>query len=256
MKENTMKRKMLAGEPMGGAELALGCPLIGEMFSLAGFDFVQVDCQHGMWDDTTALQAFHHICLGPATPSVRVPDNDYAAIGRLLDRGALSIIVPMVNSREEAQRAVRAVRYPPLGARSGGAPTGYLTYGSDYSARADDEILLMVQIETQQAADAAEEILSVDGVDGCMIGPGDLSRTMGVDLSDAADRERHASVIREIREACVRVGKLPGIATGGRGAEQCLKDGFLFVLAVGDYAFVVNGAKDVMAWINDVRAAL
>ena len=88
-----------------------------------------------------------------------------------------------------------------------------------------------------------------------MIGPGDLSRTMGVDLSRPADRERHATVIREVRETCVRVGKLPGIATGGRGAEQCLKDGFLFVLAVGDYAFLNQGAHDVMEWLNGVRAA-
>ena len=172
------------------------------MFSLAGFDFVQVDCQHGV----------------------------------------------------EAQRAVEAVRYPPLGKRSGGGPTGYLSYGSDYSACANDEVLLMVQIETAQAAEAAAEILSVEGVDGCMIGPGDLSRTMGIDLSTPADRERHAAVIREIRETCVRVGKLPGIATGGQGAEQCLKDGFLFVLAVGDYSFLANGASEVVQWLNGVRA--
>ena len=254
VKLNTMKRKMLAGEPVVGAELAIGCPLVGEMFSLAGFDFVQVDCQHGVWDDTTAMQALHHILIGPATPSVRVPDNDYAAIGRLLDRGALSIIVPMVNSPAEAQSAVEAVRYPPLGKRSGGGPTGYLSYGSDYSACANDEVLLMVQIETAQAAEAAAEILSVEGVDGCMIGPGDLSRTMGIDLSKPADRERHAAVIREIRETCVRVGKLPGIATGGQGAEQCLKDGFLFVLAVGDYSFLANGASEVVQWLNGVRA--
>ena len=256
MKQNTMKRKMLAGQPVVGAELAIGSPVVGEIFSLAGFDFVQVDCQHGIWDDSTAFAAFHHICLGPATPSVRVPDNDYAAIGRLLDRGALSIIVPMVNSPEEAQRAAQAVRYPPHGSRSGGGPTGYLTYGNDYAACANDEVLLMVQIETQRAAEAAAEILSVDGVDGCMIGPSDLSKTMGVDLSQPADRERHARVIGDIRDTCIRVGKLPGIATGGRGAEQCLKDGFLFVLAMGDYGLLVDGGREAMQWVNEVRAAL
>ena len=88
MKANTMKRKMHAGEAVVGAELALGCPVVGEMFSLAGFDFVQVDMQHGMWTDDAALQAFHHICLGVATPSVRVQGNDYAAIGRVLEGGA------------------------------------------------------------------------------------------------------------------------------------------------------------------------
>jgi 4-hydroxy-2-oxoheptanedioate aldolase len=185
-----------------------------------------------------------------------VPDNDYATIGRLLDRGALSIIVPMVNSPEEAQRAARAVRYPPRGSRSGGGPTGYLTYGGDYATSADDEVLLMVQIETLPAAQAAAEILSVDGVDGCMIGPSDLSRSMGLDLSQPADRERHAQAIREIRDACVRVGKLPGIATGGRGAEQYLKEGFLFVLALGDYGLIAEGGRDALQWINEVRSAL
>ena len=256
VKHNTMKRKMLAGQPAVGAELALGCPVVGEMFSLAGFDVVQVDCQHGMWDDSSAFEAFHHICLGPATPSVRVPDNDYATIGRLLDRGALSIIVPMVNSPEEAQRAARAVRYPPRGSRSGGGPTGYLTYGADYATSADDEVLLMVQIETLPAAQAAAEILSVDGVDGCMIGPSDLSRSMGLDLSRPADRERHAQTIRQIRDDCVRVGKLPGIATGGRAAEQYLKEGFLFVLALGDYGLIAEGGRDALQWINEVRSAL
>ena len=253
MKQNTMKRKMLAGKPVVGAEIGIGSPIVGEMFSLAGFDFVQVDCQHGMWSDDTAMQAFHHICLGPATPSVRVPDNDYAGIGRLLDRGALSIIVPMVNSPEEAERAARAVRYPPQGARSGGAPTGYMTYGSDYVASANDEVLLMVQIETQPAAEAAAEILSVEGVDGCMIGPGDLSKSMGVDLSQPDDAERHRKVIADVRESCARVGKLPGIATGGKGAEQHIKEGFLFVLATGDYGFLVDGARDFMEWIDGVR---
>lgn len=253
MKRNTMKHKMLAGEPVVGAELALGSPVIGEMFSLAGFDFVQVDCQHGMWDEAGACEAFHRICLGPATPSVRVPDNDYAGIGRLLDRGALSIIVPMVNSPEEAQRAARAVRYPPHGARSGGGPAGYLTYGADYAAGANDEVLLMVQIETERAAQAAGEILSVAGVDGCMIGPGDLSRSMGLDLSRAPDRARHAQTIREIRDACLRAGKLPGIATGGRGAEQYLKEGYLFVLAMGDYALIADGGRATVQWINELR---
>jgi 4-hydroxy-2-oxoheptanedioate aldolase len=256
MKQNTMKRKMLAGSPAVGAELALGAPLVGEMLSLAGFDFVQVDFQHGMWDDTAAMQAFHHICVGPATPSVRAPHNDYAAIGRLLDRGALTVVVPMVNSAAEAEQAVQAVRYPPQGARSGGAPTGRLTYGDDYLAAANGEVLLMVQIETAAAAGSAEKILAVDGVDGCMIGPHDLGESIGLDASDSADRDRLATTIQAIREGCVRAGKLPGIATGPAGTEQYLKDGFMFVLAVGDYSFVADGARDVLKWVDELRASL
>jgi 2-keto-3-deoxy-L-rhamnonate aldolase RhmA len=248
---------MLAGEPVFGAELAIGSPLIGEIFSLAGFDFVQVDYQHGMWDDKTAMESFHNILLGPATPAVRVPDNDYAAIGRLLDRGAQSIIVPMVNSPAEAHRAVEAVRYPPLGSRSGGAPTGRMVYNpQEYNKVANDEILLMVQIETKQAVEQAEEILSVEGVDGCMIGPGDMARTYGWDLSDPKVREKHHQTILEVRDVCLRVGKLPGIATGGPAAETFLKEGFLFVLAVGDYAYVAQGAAETVKWLKTVKAEL
>jgi 4-hydroxy-2-oxoheptanedioate aldolase len=181
-----------------------------------------------------------------------VPDNDYAAIGRLLDRGALSIVVPMVNSPEEAERAAQAVRFPPRGNRSGGAPAGRMTYGADYADSADDEILLMVQIETKQAAESAREILTVEGVDGCMIGPGDLSKSLGVEPGS----DLHTRTIANIRETCADLGKLPGIATGGRGAEQHMQEGFLFVLAIGDYSYIVDGAADTMEWIGQVRSKL
>jgi 4-hydroxy-2-oxoheptanedioate aldolase len=255
--ENTMKRKMLAGKPVVGAELALGSPLVGEMFSLAGFDFVQVDYQHGMWDDEKAMQAFHQISLGRATPAVRVPHNDYAAIGRLLDRGALSIIVPMVNSPEEAQAAVQAVRFPPQGARSGGAPTGRMMYPpADYNQSANDEILLMVQIETKQAVEQVEAIMSVPGVDGCMIGPSDMARTYGWDVSQEEDLEKREKTILHIRDVCRKLEKLPGIATGGKAAEGYLRKGFLFVLAVGDYAYIWGGAQETVKWLSGVKAEL
>ena len=252
MKVNTMKRSMRAGSPVIGAELALGNPLAGEVFSLAGFDFVQVDMQHGMWTDDTALQAFHRICLGQATPSVRVVGNDYAAIGRVLDRGALTVIVPMVNSPEEAHAAAQAVRYPPRGRRSSGAPTGYLTYDADYGEATNDEICLMVQIETKEAVAAARDILSVDGVDGCMIGPSDLGKSLGPSVDQAEQERMHL----QVRDICLELGRFPGIATGGPGAEQYLREGFLFVLSTGDFGILNEGATKTRSWLDDVRASL
>lgn len=252
MKPNTMKRRMQAGSPVVGAELSLGCPLTGEMLSLAGFDFVQVDMQHGMWSDDTALQAVHHICLGPATPSVRVQDNDYATIGRAIDRGALTVIVPMVNSPEEAEAAAQAVRYPPYGRRSSGGPVGNISYGEDYADRVDDEMCLMVQIETKEAVAAARDILSVDGVDGCMIGPSDLGKSLG----SGVGQEEQARIQLTVRDLCLELGVFPGIAIGRPVAEQHLRDGFLFVLAMGDYDFVADGARESLAWIERVRASL
>ena len=250
-----MKQKMLAGEQVIGAELGLGCPVIGEIFSLAGYDFVQVDCQHGIWDDEGAFQAFHHILLGEATPSVRVPYNDYGDIGRMLDRGAQSIIVPMVNSREEAQEAAQATRYPSLGSRSKGGGAGRLTYGNDYADVANDEILLMVQIETKEAVGQAEAILSVEGVDGCMIGPGDLALTNGWDLKSEADKKKHREAIMHVKSVTESCGKLPGIATGVEGAQEYLPDGFLFVLCMSDGYLLSSEGKEICDSLNTFRVS-
>jgi 4-hydroxy-2-oxoheptanedioate aldolase len=253
MFKNSMKQKMLAGEQVIGAELGLGCPVIGEIFSLSGYDFVQVDCQHGIWDDEGAFQAFHHILLGEATPSVRVPFNDYGDIGRMLDRGAQSIIVPMVNSREEAQEAARSTRYPPLGARSKGGSAGRLTYGNDYATVANEEILLMVQIETKEAVEQAEAILSVEGVDGCMIGPGDLALTSNWNLQSEDDKKKHRDAILHVKSVAESCGKLPGIATGVEGAEEYLKDGFLFVLCMSDGWLLSSESPEIYESLSKFR---
>ena len=108
MRYNAAKRRMLEGKPAIGASAGLGSPVAAEMLSSLGFDYVLVDNQHGAWDDESTMYAFRSICLGSAVPMARVRANDYYAIGRLLDRGALGIIVPLVNSAEEASAAARA----------------------------------------------------------------------------------------------------------------------------------------------------
>ena len=144
---NPAKQKMLNGEPVFGAEVNLGSYLSAELLSPLGFDFILVDNQHGAWDDTTSMGAFRSIALGSAMPMARVRRNEFGAIGRLLDRGAMGIVVPMVNSVEEAEAAVEATRYLPIGGRSAGAfGTGFL--GGDYMSWANDEIFLAVQIES------------------------------------------------------------------------------------------------------------
>src|SRR5437762_12100620 len=108
---NTAKRKMLAGDPAIGVGIGLGSPLAAELLSRAGFDWVLVDNQHGPWDDDSTAIAFRYICFGSAMPMARVHQNDFYAIGRLLDRGAMGIVVPLVNSVDEACAAAAAVRY-------------------------------------------------------------------------------------------------------------------------------------------------
>ena len=250
MTANSAKRRMIEGKPAIGAEVGLGSPLSGELVSPLGFDFVLVDTQHGSWADESAMLAFRGIGLGSAVPMARVRRNDYGLIGRLLDMGTMGVVVPMVNSAEEAEAAVFATRYPPLGGRSiGPLGTGYL--GTDYVERANDEIFLAVQIETDVGAKNAEEIMAVDGIDGCWIGPGDLGRFMQLDLSTSEGRDAHTAAIRGIIEACRKTGKIPGIWTGSaQDAQRWIDEGCLFVTAGTDSGWVVDKARETLSQLG------
>ena len=245
MRLNEALQRMKQGQPALGASAGLGSILAAEILSQAGFDFVLVDNQHGAWDDASMMAAFRSVALGHAVPMTRVAQNDYAIIGRALDRGAMGIIVPMVNTAEDAAAAARAVRYPPRGGRSMG-PFGTVFLGPNYAAEINDQVFLAVQIEQRQAAEHAEEILSVDGVDGCWVGPSDLALSMGVDLTTEAGRREHEAAILAVRDACRRLGKIPGIAGYPATAQHWLDEGFLFVTVVSDSALVTSGAPEVL----------
>jgi len=243
---NEAKRRMLDGKPAIGGEVGLGSALSAELMSPLGFDFVLVDNQHGFWTPESAMLAFRSISLGPAVPMARVRKNDFGLIGRLLDMGCMGIVVPMVNNAEEAEAAVYATRYPPRGGRSiGNFGTGFL--GDDYDDWANDEIFLAVQIETDQGAKNAEEIMAVDGIDGCWVGPGDLSRYMRLDLNTEEGREVHTETIRSVIGACRKTGKIPGISTpSAEMAQRWIDEGCLFVTAGADFVWVVDKARETL----------
>ena len=246
MTVNEAKRRMLDGKPAIGGEVGLGSALSAELMSPLGFDFVLVDNQHGFWTPESAMLAFRSISLGPAVPMARVRKNDFGLIGRLLDMGCMGIVVPMVNNAEEAEAAVYATRYPPRGGRSiGNFGTGFL--GDDYDDWANDEIFLAVQIETDQGAKNAEEIMAVDGIDGCWVGPGDLSRYMRLDLNTEEGREVHTETIRSVIAACRKTGKIPGISTpSAEMAQRWIDEGCLFVTAGADFVWVVDKARETL----------
>ena len=250
---NIAKRRMLRGQAAIGASVGLGSILSAELLSQAGFDFILVDNQHGAWDDKETMAAFRSICagIGAAVPMARVRQNDFGAIGRLLDAGALGVVVPMVHTVEQARAAVRAARYPPLGARSAGAfGTGFL--GADYMQWANEAVFLAIQIESAQAVENAEALLGVEGIDGCWIGPADLALSMGVDLATPEGAAQHRAALLRVLEACRRTGKVPGIASGP-DAREWLELGFRFVTAGGDYAYVLEGARRTLAALEDLR---
>ena len=239
---NAMKQKLLAGQPALGIVLGMGSPTIAGIAARAGFDFVLVDNQHGDWDDATTLAAFRAISLGNATPVARVRQNDFYAIGRLLDRGALGIVVPMVNTADEARAAAFAMRYPPYGGRSYAGSLA-VHYGTDYDTWADRELFLAVQIETAQAAEHAEEIMAVEGVDGCWIGPMDLARSLGVGVGTPA----HQEALLNVLNACRKTGKIPGLYTPNAATARLrIEQGFRFVTAADDGGLVADGAQEVL----------
>lgn len=239
---NTAKQRMLAGQPAVGIVLGMGSPTVAGIVARSGFDFVLVDYQHGDWDDASALSAFRAISLGSVVPMARVRQNDFYAIGRALDRGALGIVVPMVNSPDEARAAAFAMRYPPQGGRSFAGSLA-VHYGLDYDAWANQEVFLAVQIETAQAAERAEEILAVEDVDGCWIGPMDLARSMGV----TPGAQVHEDAIQRVLDACHKTGKIPGVYTPNvTTANSRIEQGFRFVTAADDGGLIAAGAREVM----------
>jgi 4-hydroxy-2-oxoheptanedioate aldolase len=239
---NTVKQKMLSGQPAVGIVLDMGSPTLAGIVARCCFDFVLVDYQHGDWDDATALAAFRAISLGAAIPVARVRQNDFYAIGRALDRGALGIVVPMVNSADEARAAALAMRYPPFGGRSYAGCLA-IHYGPDYDTWADREVFLAVQIETAKAAEHAEAIMAVEGVDGCWIGPMDLARSMGV----APGTQAHQDAILRVLAACRATGKIPGIyCPNAANARDRIEQGFQFVTAADDGGLIAAGAQEVL----------
>jgi 4-hydroxy-2-oxoheptanedioate aldolase len=213
--------------------------------ALAGCDFVLVDNQHGTWDKAQCATTFQAIWLGKAVPMARAEQNDFYAIGSLLDQGALGVVVPMVNNRADAEAAVFASYYPPLGGRSFGA-MGAAFYGVNDLRAINQEVFLAVQIETAEAVENADEILAVEGIDGCWIGPMDLAISLGADLNSEQGRRLHADSIQHVLDACDRTGKIPGIAELGPDAKERIAAGFRFISVLYDLFVIQEQTKSVL----------
>lgn len=245
---NSALRKMRNRQPAIGVTCGLGSPVAAEMLARAGFDFVLVDNQHGVWTDETTAHAIRYIYLGSAIPMARVSWNDFGAIGRLLDRGAMGIVVPMVNSVEEARAAAHATRFPPRGGRSAGGVLA-MHYGSGYDQWINDEVFLAVQIESVQAVEQAEQILGVDGVDGCWIGPADLAKSMGVDCSTEQGAREHREMMMRVAAACQKTGKVAGIS-GDLDIRDWVGHGFQFITVSYDGGLLLEGARRALELVS------
>ena len=243
MRVNTAKQKLLQGEPAFGYALAFSSPLAAEAMAATGIDWIMIDTQHGSFGPDSTIACLMAIASGPAVPMARVARNDYTLIGRLLDEGALGIVVPMVDTAEDAKRAADACRFPPVGTRSWGWGRA-ATYGDDYPDWIGEQLFVAVQIESIKAVENAEAIMATPGVDGCWLGPGDLALSMGIDPRRAGEDERHARAVERVLEACRNTGKVSGFAAfGPEDARERADRGWQFLTAGSDIGFMLEGAR-------------
>ena len=213
-----------------GAWLSSREPLLAEAAALSGYDYVCIDLQHGLQSYEHAVTMLYAMARTPTTPIVRVPWNEPGIIGRVLDAGAYGVVIPMVNTPEEAAAAVAACRYGPLGSRSMGPAGVSARAGREgYFGTANENVACIPMIETKQAVANIEAILEVPGIDAVYIGPADLSITYGlepnVDQADQGWNDALATVVA----ACSRHAVTPGIHANAALAAKRQASGFRMI---------------------------
>ena len=242
MRENTVKRAWREGKVTFGAWLSVPSSFSAEVMAHQGFDWLCVDMQHGVIDYQAAITMLQTISATPTIPFVRVPWNEPGIIGKMLDAGAYGVIVPMVNSREEAERAVGACRYAPAGYRSFGPTRAAYYAGSDYFAHANDEIACIPMIETKRAVEDIDDILSVPGIDAVYVGPADLSLTLGLPPAPYHDEPSFEQARLAIAEGCRKHGIVAGMHATAALAPKHLEAGYRMITVSSDIAAMAGGA--------------
>ena len=228
---------MLAdGKRVIGAWAQAASNITAEIVAEAGYDIIMVDHEHGPGSILTLISQIQAMKGYDAVPFVRAPWNDFVQIKRILDAGVYGLLVPYVNSREEAEAAVKAVRYPVEGIRGvSGSPRGqhYGNNSMEYIRVANYEIFLMTAVETGAAVDRIDEIVSVEGLDGIFIGPMDLASSYGY-LGDSAQPEVQAA-IEKVEKAVFASGKVLATVAGSReDAKKKYDKGYKILMQFSD----------------------
>jgi 4-hydroxy-2-oxoheptanedioate aldolase len=249
MKTNEARAKLKRGEPCIGTWLTLPDPTAARLMARVGFDWLTVELEHAAVNIETAAQSFVGIAAEGCAPLARVPSNTTENIKRVLDNGAWGIVVPMVNSREEAEAAVAAARYQPAGHRSVGGQLHAVSFDTDpatYYARANGEILIVVMIEHFRAVEAAEAILRVPGIDAFFIGPNDLHNSMGKPPVFDSEDPDYRKAVKHLLELGRKLGVPSGIhVLDAATAGKRIGEGFQFVAIASEAGMMLSKAREV-----------
>jgi 4-hydroxy-2-oxoheptanedioate aldolase len=248
MRDNKLRSLWAQGKTAVNGWLAIPNSFAAEVMAHQGWDTLTIDMQHGLIDDGALVSMLQAIQATPTMPVVRVPWLEPSAIMKVLDAGAQTIICPMVNTREDAQKLVSYVRYAPKGGRSFGPVRAGMVHGADYASAANDNILVFAMIETKQALDNLDAICAVEGIDAVYIGPSDLSLSLGCKpVFDDVDTPV-AQAIDHILARAKSHGLRAGVHTGRTDVARArLAKGFDFVTVSSDARILIAGSQQIVA---------
>ncbi|MBI5834761.1 MAG: 2-dehydro-3-deoxyglucarate aldolase [Armatimonadetes bacterium] len=254
MRANPVKAALRAGQPSVGSWLSLASPMAARFMARAGFPWLTVDIEHSPVDWETASIMFGCVADAGCVPLARVPSNDPTDVKRALDSGAYGIVFPMVNTVEEAEQAVAAAKYAPLGRRSVGGALHALNFGAEpsaYYARANDEILVVIQAEHIRAVENCEAIFAVPGIDAMFVGPNDLMSSLHITPALESDDPRYTEAIAHLLATAQRCGIAPGMHVGDtESALRRVAEGWRFVAVASELAFMMQMASEVAALVH------
>lgn len=249
MKTNSVRSRLAGGDATFGTWLTLPDPVAARLLATSGFDWITVEMEHTPTTVETAALCCAMIAAGGTVPLVRVPFNSSENIKRALDNGAWGVIVPMVNSRKEAEAVVNASRFPPLGQRSVGGQLNAANFDTNqatYRQRANDEILVVVMIEHVDGIAKAQEIISTPGLDAVFIGPNDLLNSMGEVPSFDSDAPEFHSAVNHVLTLCQKHHVAAGIHVISPDiAKARAKEGFQFIALGSDSGFMLGKAHEI-----------
>ncbi len=248
MRENRLRTLWRAGRGAVNGWLLMPDAFAAETMAHQGWDALTVDMQHGIIGYQAAVHMVTAISTTGVMPVVRVPWLDSGIVMKMLDAGAFGIICPMVNSRADAEQLVAAAKYPPRGSRSFGPIRAALYGGDDYVAHANDSTVVFAMIETRQALDNLDDILTVEGLDAVYIGPADLASSLGQPPGfDYRNGPVRAAIEHVLARARVH-GVVAGIHNGTTDyARSMIELGFQFVTVGSDMGFMAAGARQAVA---------
>lgn len=240
---NELKAKLRRGEVTFGVTLGIGFPEISESLGNLGLDYITFDMQHTSLDTETTQAMIQAISYSPSVPMVRIVSNDLGLINRALDIGAYAVIVPLVNAREDAARAVRASKYAPEGTRSWG-PRRPTMRDPDYASTANSEVMIIPQVETELALKNLEGIVTTEGIDAVFVGPMDLSMSLGVFRQ--FDSPKFLKAVERIVSTCKAHNVSPGLLAPAGPVETNIQQGFKMIQLGGDLGILTESVTMVL----------